>query len=421
MSERPRAYEREPYRRALDTRVVAVGTNAGQPWAELADTIFYPEGGGQPADQGRLDDARGVDVQKDRGTIRHVLDRALEPGSVRAELDWSRRYDHMQQHTAQHVLTAVAADRFGWPTTSFHLGAEVCDIELDVAELGSDDLARLEDEVAEEIRRDRAITQRRLDPERVDWPRVRTRGLPAGHHGSVRLVDINGLDLNTCGGTHLRSTGEIGTLVLLSTESIRGGTRLVWVAGDRVRRRLGAHEARNAELRRVLGTGDDELVSVAELKIAQVKDAARDLRAMTGRFVEARAEALASRSMASRSMASRSDASRSDAVIAEHEEGLDAGALGHLAREIVTRAPDRLVLLSAPADPSAPGKGGFFVLAAGEERLAALERDGLDVGALGREVAELLDGRGGGKGAFFQGRAGGFERLDAAVALLHRE
>ncbi|MEM8934152.1 MAG: alanyl-tRNA editing protein, partial [Acidobacteriota bacterium] len=315
MNERIPIYEREPYRRTRATHVVAVGEADGKPWAELSETIFYPEGGGQPADQGRVGDAEVLDVQTVDGVVRHALSRSVAIGPVELELDWARRYDHMQQHTAQHVLTAIAADRFGWPTTSFHLGPELCDIELDVATLGTDDLERLEDAVAEEIRWDRAILARRFDPERVDWQEVRTRGLPPGHRGSVRLVDINGLDLAACGGTHLRSTGEIGALTLLGTESLRGGTRLSWVAGDRVRRRLRAHEGRNAELRRVLGTGDDELVAVAGSKIDQAKEAGRRLRATAERWADARAEALAS---------------RPGRVLAEHEDGVDAGTLGRL-------------------------------------------------------------------------------------------
>ena len=123
-------------------------------------------------------------------------------------LDWPRRWDHMQQHTGQHLLTAVASDRFGWQTTAFHLGGEVSDVELAVPSLASADLRALEDVIAEEIRRQRAVSARRVSRETYQALPVRTRGLPADISGEIQLVEIEGLDLNTCGGTHLRSTAE---------------------------------------------------------------------------------------------------------------------------------------------------------------------------------------------------------------------
>src|SRR5664280_1407985 len=230
------AYERDPYMKELTTEIVETGVEGGVPFAVLAETVLYPEGGGQPADRGWLGGVEVTDVQRREATIRHFLARPVEAGPVTVRLDWVRRFDHMQQHTGQHLLTAVAADRFGWPTTAFHLG-ERRDPELDVA----DPLA------------------------------VRTRGLPASHQGDVRLVGIAGTDLNTCGGTHVRSTAEIEVIKLLGAEPMRGGTRLTFVAGGRVRARLGTHEALNARLRAALGAPDEEIAAVAEAKLEQLQ------------------------------------------------------------------------------------------------------------------------------------------------------
>ncbi|HSN56827.1 MAG TPA: hypothetical protein VLT32_19310, partial [Candidatus Sulfomarinibacteraceae bacterium] len=138
------AYHRDPFLAELDTEVVAVGEEGGRPYAVLADTVFYPEGGGQPADHGRLGDVAVLDVQAIGGEIRHFVDAAVSPGPVHLELDWPRRFDHMQQHTAQHLLTAVALRDFGWRTTAVHLGPEISDIELDVPQLERAELDRLE-------------------------------------------------------------------------------------------------------------------------------------------------------------------------------------------------------------------------------------------------------------------------------------
>lgn len=220
------AYERDPRRRELDAEVIAVGEESGRPWARLADTVLYPEGGGQPADHGWLGDVAVEDVQKRGGEVVHYLASAVSPGRATLRLDWARRFDHMQQHTAQHLLSAVAADRFGWETTSFHLGAQTCDVELAAGALPAEQVSELEEAIAVEVRAARPVTTRRVSPEAMAGLAVRSRGLPAGHVGDVRLVEIAGIDLNTCGGTHLASTAEIECVKLLRSEPMRGGVRL---------------------------------------------------------------------------------------------------------------------------------------------------------------------------------------------------
>ncbi len=406
-----RAYEREPYRQDLEVEVIAAGDDRDRPWAELDDTVLYPEGGGQPADRGRLEAVASsrragvevIDVQRVGDALRHYLDAPAALGPATLCLDWDRRFDHMQQHTAQHLLTAIAADRFGWQTTSFHLQAgpdNTCAIGLDAPALAAADLAALEAAVAEEVRAGRAVTGRRVEPDSlssaplpvdVDGLTVRSRGLPAGHTGSVRLVEIAGLDLNTCGGTHLASTAEIECLKLLGAEPKRGGCLLRWIAGGRVRRRLGAWETRGAELRRLLGAGDDELARVAALKLDQLKDTHRRQRTLEGRLAEAVAESLAA---------------ASELVVEAHFEDGDMALLQPIARRFATSAHPGLALLTA-----AGGQGAFFVVAAGGGCQ-------LDLRSAGGRVAEALGGRGGGSGSIFQGKAESLSGRAAALVAL---
>jgi Ser-tRNA(Ala) deacylase AlaX len=272
MSQIP-AYERDPYICTLDTEVVAAGADRGRPFVVLADAVFYPEGGGQPADRGSVGGVAVEDVRWAEGQVRHFLAGPAPAGRVRVELDWARRFDHMQQHTGQHLLTAIAQERFGWRTTAFHLGERVSDIELDVPAIAPEQLEALEEAVAAEIRAARPVTARRVTAEEFAALPVRTRGLPEGHVGDIRLVEIAGLDLNTCGGTHVGSTAEIEALKLLGTEGMREGTRLRFAAGGRLRRLLGAHEERAARLRQVLGASDEEVAGVAAAKLDQLKEA----------------------------------------------------------------------------------------------------------------------------------------------------
>jgi Ser-tRNA(Ala) deacylase AlaX len=220
------AYEKDAYLTELKTEVIETGSDKGKDFVVLRDTVFYPEGGGQPCDRGWINDVPISSVGQENGKIRHYADAPIPRGEALARLDWQRRYDHMQQHTAQHLLTALAQDRFGWPTKAFHLGNEVSDIELGVNQLSTEQLDALEEAAAAEIRSARLVATRRVPSGRLEKLKVRTRGLPAGHQGPIRLVEIEGVDLNTCGGTHVRSTAEIETVKLLNIESLRGGTRL---------------------------------------------------------------------------------------------------------------------------------------------------------------------------------------------------
>jgi alanyl-tRNA synthetase len=385
------AYARDATSSELTTEVVETGSDGSRPFAVTTDTVFYPEGGGQPADRGTMGGADVIDVQRIDGVVRHYLSRELPLGPVRQLLDWGRRFDHMQQHTGQHLLTAVALGRFGWPTTAFHLGPSTSDIELDVAPLAAADLRRLEDAVAEEIRAARPVTVRHARVDEMEALGVRSRLLPEGHSGDVRLVEIAGLDLNTCGGTHLRSTAEIAGLALVGTESLRGGTRVFFVAGDRLRRRLAGHEARNLRLRTLLGAGDEELADVVELRLERERELARERRRLLSELALAEAGRLAA---------------IVEPVLAGHWEDRDLPFLQEVGRALLGRAPDRVALLTTGS-----GSDGAFLL-------VAAEASSLDLAAAGPEVCALLDGRGGGRAPFFQGKAKAVDRRDEAVAWL---
>ena len=400
MSEQP-GYHRDGYLHEMNVDVRAIEESEGRRFARLSDSLLYPGGGGQPPDRGRLGDVPIVGAARDEKSLRCEIvgDASLEPGEATLQLDWPRRFDHMQQHSAQHLLTAVAADRFGWPTTSFHLhelaSGSPCDIEVDAQSISDEALTDLEDAVAAEIRAGRLISDRRVSTAEFEAPevrnRVRTRGLPAGHTGDVRLVEIEGIDLAACGGTHLRSTSEIGGLKLLGVEKLRGGLRLTWVAGRRVRQRLGDHEKRAAELRRLFGAADSEIAGVAAGKLDQLKALDRQNRRLQSQVAELTAETLKASGAA---------------FVERHFDGANLNLLGQLARTICDDASTQTAFFTGQDD-----SGGYLLLSTGGATA-------VDVQALGREIAPLLEGRGGGSGRIFQGRAGSFDRRDEALRLI---
>jgi Ser-tRNA(Ala) deacylase AlaX len=386
-------YERDAYLTELDTEVIESGRDEGRPYAVTADTVFYPEGGGQPADAGTIDGVEVIDVRKIDGVVRHYLAHDLPPGPVHQVLDWARRFDHMQQHTGQHLLTSIALQRFEWPTMAFHLGPVVSDLELDVSSLEDQDLRRLEDEVMAQVRAALPVTVRYARMEQMEELGVRSRLLPEGHAGEVRLVEIEGVDLNTCGGTHVRNTAEVGTIALIGTEAMRGGTRVFFVAGDRVRRRLAEHEARNLRLRTMLDTADDDLPDVIELRMQREKDCARERRRLTVELAHVDVERLIA---------------GTERVLGGHWEDREMPFLQEVGKALTERAPDRAALLTA----GTAGEGCFLLVAGTDS--------GLDLGVAGPELCAILDGRGGGRAPFYQGRAGAVDRRDEAVSVLRR-
>lgn len=385
-------YERDPYARELAVEV-RPGGGEGEPAAWLADTVLYPGGGGQPADRGWLAGVEVVGVEPGPQGFLHRLAAPVPPGPARLALDWPRRYDHMQQHTAQHLLTALAAERFGWPTTAFHLGPGLSDIELDRPEIAPADLAALEEAAMAEVRAGRRVAARRVAREEAARLAVRSRRLPAGLTGDLRLVEIEGIDLATCGGTHLASTAEIESLKLLGTEPMRGGTRLFWIAGGRVRARLARLEERVGALRRLFDSGEPELLAVAERKLADLAAAERLARRLGGRLADFEAERLAA---------------APGPLLDLHLESPPPGGPAALAERAVAGRPEALAFVTAAA-----ADGLVFALAAGSTVA-------LDLAALGAEVARVLGGRGGGSGRRYQGKAPAATHRAAALDLAGR-
>jgi len=386
-----KAYETDAYAKTLDTKVLKVFVDGGRHCVVLEDSILYPEGGGQPSDCGRIGSANVLDIVRRQAGDVHIVDCALEPGPVTVQLDWARRFDHMQQHTGQHLLTAVAHGKFGWTTTAFHLGPELCDIELDAPLVTSQQRHDLEEAVMDEIVAARSVTVYWVSQEDYKTLNVRSRGLPEGHRGDVRLVEIKGLDVNTCGGTHLASTLELECVKLVGAEPAPGGTRLLFVFGKRVRGRLEAHEQRNHALRTILGRPDDGLVEAVERHVSLEKELERSLRGTDEELAALHASSIIA---------------EKGALLTRHFENKDAAFLQKVTRRLLEASEGRMVFLTTGKDG-----GAFFSLAAGNRCVT-------DVPSLGREVAAILNGRGGGSGRQFQGKFTDLGKLGDARAFL---
>src|SRR6185436_8468901 len=272
-----RLYYLDPYLRAFDATIERVEPRGDLAVVTLDRTAFYPSSGGQPFDTGLLGASRVVDVVDEQdGSVVHVVEHARDAGapslqagaSVHGEIDWPRRFDHMQQHTGQHVLSAAFDHLFNARTVSFHLGAAVSTIDL-AREMSAAEIAAAEAEANRIVWEDRPVGIRFATAEEAAAMPLRKE---SARGGTLRLIDVEDFDLSACGGTHVARTGGIGVIAVASWERFKGGQRVSFLCGGRA---LGGYrELRDAVSGpvRLLSVLPDELPSSIERLQAEAKE-----------------------------------------------------------------------------------------------------------------------------------------------------
>uniref|UniRef100_A0A8C8IR01 Alanyl-transfer RNA synthetases family profile domain-containing protein n=1 Tax=Oncorhynchus tshawytscha TaxID=74940 RepID=A0A8C8IR01_ONCTS len=203
---------------------------------KLQDTILFPEGGGQPDDHGLIGDVPVLRVTRQGAEAVHFVSSALEVGQeVQLKVDWERRFDHMQQHSGQHLITAIAESMFGYKTTSWELGRQRSTIELDTPSMKPAQMEALEVAVNEKIRAHVPVAVQVLSLDDPALEQVRSRGLPDDAAGPIRIIDIEGVDVNMCCGTHVSNLSHLQVIKLLGTEKgKKNKTNLLFLVGNRV-------------------------------------------------------------------------------------------------------------------------------------------------------------------------------------------
>lgn len=372
-----RLYYTDPSIAEFDAQVLACSpADDGRHVALLDRTAFYPTSGGQPHDTGTLGPARVVDVvDREDGTIAHVLEGILPIGPVRGRIDWDRRLDHMQQHTGQHVLSAAFGRLLDARTLSFHLGALSSTIDL-AKPVSPDDIARAELEANRIVCEDRAVSIRFAEAEEAARLPLRKE---SARQGLLRLIDVEGFDLSACGGTHVARTGAIGMIAAASWERFRGGTRIEFLCGARALRGYRALRGVVADSTRLLSVLSVELPSAIERLQGEVRESKRRLKEVQTALAAYEAEALAS-------AAANHDGV---AVVVHAMEGWDANGLKLIASHLVSR-PGRLVMLVSSPDPSA------LVVARSADVSA-------DAALILRKLTTRFGGKGGGRPELAQG------------------
>jgi alanyl-tRNA synthetase len=363
----------------------------GTAWGLMLDrTAFYPTSGGQPHDLGKIGDANVLEVRDEGEEILHVVDRKPAGPDVDCCIQWPRRFDHMQQHTGQHLLSAIFQERFGRPTVSFHLGSEVCTIDLRGPEPTEEILEGAERAANQIIFEDRAVTIRFGTAEQFSRMGVRKE---VDRQGILRAIEIEGVELQPCGGTHVKSTGQIGVVLTRRCAKIRQDWRVEFVCGGRAEKAARGDFLLLRQAAEKLSSAPEDVVSSTSRALAERDANFKKIRVLLERLAGAEA------TLAMQAAATDGNGLR---VISRAFEDVASEYLGFFGTAI-TKTEKTAVLLG---------------LADGGDLLFAQHPSfGKDMNALLKQVFEKLGGKGGGTRDFSRGKLGNASQVESALAL----
>ena len=366
--ETEKLYYQDPYQTTFTARVLTCEPSKGGCLVTLDRTAFYPEGGGQPADHGVLGGVTVTDVHEKDGVIFHTCDKVVEPGStVEGSIDWTRRFDHMQQHSGEHILSGLLCSLYDCSNVGFHLGADTVTIDYD-RELTWEQVLEAERQANEAIWRDTPAEITFPAPDALAQLDYRSKKELTGQ---VRIVTFPGADCCACCGTHVLRSGQVGIIKILSCQKFRSGVRMEILCGERAYRYLS-------------GTYDQARAVGQQLSVKPL-DAAAAVERLEAELTAAKAR------------------------MTELEETV----FFHKAQEL--RGKGDVLLVESPmrsdgvrklADAVAKTCGGLAAVFSGRDgqfSYALVRADGTDVAPLVKTLNNALHGRGGGRGGFAQG------------------
>ena len=333
----------------------------------LDRTVFYPEGGGQPGDRGTLGGVSVTDTHERDGDVVHYCDGPLEIGrTVHGAIDWPWRFRLMQQHSGEHMVSGLVHAAYGYSNVGFHMGKDAVTIDFD-GPLTEEQLAEIETRVNQKIWEDLPV-ETILPPENElkNYPYRSKKALT----GQVRLVNIPGVDLCACCGTHVTRTGEIGLVKFLSVQKFHEGVRIEMLSGGPALDYLGQVWAQNRQVSGLLSAKALETGPAAERLLQELNGAKYRLTRMEDQLFQTKAEGL-----------------RDAGDVVLFEEGLEPDAVRRLADAVMQTCGGRCAVFSQAAE-------GY--------RYAVAQQDG-DLRAFTKELNQALHGRGGGKPFFVQG------------------
>jgi alanyl-tRNA synthetase len=352
-----RLYYSDPYLSTWETEVIETRPLSNGYALTLKKTAFYPEGGGQPSDYGNIAGIDVKDVYEENGEVYHIVDTLPAQTNVMCEIDWTRRFDHMQQHSGQHLLSALLIDTYDIHTVSFHLGSEAVSIDLNVPQLSLEQLLHIEKIVNDAIYSNRHIKTSEVKKE--DLHTLALRKVP-------ELEEIEGIDVSACCGTHVNQIGELGIIKLTKTEKQRGNTRLSFKCGMRALADYQQSQEIVAELSNKFSTN-------RELVIERIKKLETEQKELQKQLEELKNENAAY-------LASELEAKKEGSFLFHHFENRTLKDVQALTKQLL-QAPDTTLLFSFSGD---------------QKVLLAHSGSEVKCGELYKELLPLYDGKGGG-------------------------
>lgn len=384
-------YHEDQYIQTFSSRVIESITCNAKPGVILEETIFYPTSGGQPHDTGTLNDTAVLDVVEDeQQRIIHLLERPLVAESVQGQLDWSRRFDHMQQHTGQHLLSQVCLKLCDAETLSFHLSAESSTLDIAQADLDADTINFVEAVANQVIYENREVMAHLVSKDELS--RFPVRKLPTVEK-HIRIVEIDQFDYSPCGGTHCSRTGEIGMIKVTKSENYKGGSRLHFLCGGRALKDYQQKTSLLKQLSETMSSGEAELPQNVIKLQEETKTLRREQHHTTAQLLEYEAKTL---------IAERKQTDGCYLLKKIFEER-DPKELKVLALKVLEHSPNTVILFGGKCN----GKASLLFLRS--------EELPYHMGELMKTACAVIEGRGGGKAQQAQGGGANLEKLEEAL------
>jgi alanyl-tRNA synthetase len=374
-----------PYLKEFNAEVVEIIPFEDKYGIILDRTAFYPEGGGQPFDTGYLNDANVLQVIEKGGQLLHIVDKPIESKAVKGMINWSRRFDHMQQHTGQHILSACFEKLLNGSTDSFHLGKDIVSIEINTEIFRDGDVLQIENMANEIIYSNLPVTTKVVTAEELLSIPLRKKPTVSEN---IRIVEVKEFDYSPCGGTHVSATGEVGMIKIKSWEKCKGGYRFTFVCGFRALKDYSLQNSIIRALGEKLSVRDFDIVEAVGKLQTDYRISEKQLSSAAQELIKYEAEQLLAES-------SPVGGIRLIGKILESRSMNDAKLLA----QHLTQSPGTVVLLACRNESA-------------QVLFTRSEDVSIDMNNLLKAVFPIIDGKGGGNARTAQGGGSRIDKLD---------
>ena len=380
-----RLYDGDPYLTEFRAEVIEILPYGDKYGIVLDRTAFYPAGGGQPWDTGYLNDEKVTEVIEKDGKLLHIVDNKLLSAEVKGSVNWARRFDFMQQHTGQHILSACFEKLLNGSTDSFHMGKDIVSIEINIDNFSIDDAERIENMANDIIYCNLPVITRIVNGEELNS--LPLRKMPKVTE-NIRIVEVKEIDYSPCGGTHVRTTGEVGMIKIKNWEKCKGGIRFAFVCGSRALKDYGMYNSIIRTLSEKLSVRDSEIIEAIDKLLLDLRNTEKQLSASTQELMRIEA----------------------DNIIKEYPV---VSGIRLISRVFDNRSINDVKLL---AQYLTKVPGTVALLACKNENAQAIfsrsEDVNMDMNTLFKAVLPIIDGKGGGNSRTAQGGGSRVERLE---------